>query len=79
MRVFTQAMFCMDCAMVIANGDTSGIENAELHLARMDVTLTGHAMIDGDADLGFCRDTCAGCGTTTSTDEWFTGWLDETV
>lgn len=74
---FTEAIFCPDCAIVIANGDTSGLEDPEAHLARMDATLTGRAIIGEDADLGFYTDTCNGCGEHTATDQWFAGWIEE--
>ena len=59
---------CGDCAIVIANGDASGIEDADAHLAAMDATLTGPTVVIGDADTGFRTDTCGACGTYTATD-----------
>jgi len=68
---------CGDCAIVIANGDASGIEDADAHLAAMDATLTGPTVVIGDADTGFRTDTCGACGTYTATDEWFDAITEE--
>jgi hypothetical protein len=71
----TEATFCPDCAIVIANGDTSGLADPDAHLARMDATLKGQAVIEGPDDLGFHPDTCDGCGEDTATDQWFAGLI----
>jgi hypothetical protein len=65
-------LVCADCAIVIANGDASGIEDAESHLAAMDRELATvrDVVIVGDADLGFHADTCGGCGYFAATDDW---------
>jgi len=68
---------CGDCAIVIANGDASGIEDADAHLAAMDATLTGPTVVIGDADTGFRTDTCGACGTYTATDERFDAITEE--
>ena len=63
---------CSDCAIVLVNGDTSGIEDAEAHLAAMDAELAGYGpvIVTGDPDGGFRTETCGACGTYTATDEW---------
>jgi hypothetical protein len=72
----TEFSVCSDCAIVIANGDTSGIEDAEAHLAAMDEALAGcrHVVIicsgEDCARGGFRTDTCGACGTCTATDGW---------
>ena len=69
----TEFVICQDCAMVIANGDSSGIADAAGHLAAMDVALAGvrDVVIVGPADTGFRTDTCGACDAYTATDEWF--------
>ena len=64
---------CADCAIVIANGDASGIEDADAHLAAMTAGLAGLAsvVIEGPADRGFVTDECGGCLGWMGTDEWF--------
>jgi hypothetical protein len=72
-----EIVLCSDCAIVIANGDTSGLgDRADAHLAAMDRELAGYDVIIGfPADLGFRTDTCGGCGTYTATDDWFAAEL----
>jgi hypothetical protein len=71
-----EIVVCADCAIVIANGDTSGLEDPEAHLARMDATLPadGHVVITctGETcDTGpFRTDTCGACGAYITTDQW---------
>jgi hypothetical protein len=72
---FCEFVVCPDCAIVIANGDTSGLEDPEAHLARMDATLPdGHVVITCYGDEcesgGFRTDTCGACGIHTATDQW---------
>jgi len=69
----TEFLVCADCAIVIANGDSSGIPDAAGHLAAMDVALAGvrNVVIVGAADTGFRTDTCGACDAYTATDEWF--------
>lgn len=69
----TEFVVCADCAIVIANGDSSGIPDAAGHLAAMDVELAGvrNVVIVGSADTGFRTDTCGGCAVYTATDDWF--------
>lgn len=75
-----EVLFCQDCALVIANGDFSGIEDPEAHGTKMDAALYGFcATVHEGADLGFHEDTCAGCGEHTATDQWFSGWLEPVV
>jgi hypothetical protein len=64
---------CADCAIVIANDDSSGIEDADAHLAAMTAGLAGLAsvVIEGPADTGFRTDECGGCLGWMGTDEWF--------
>jgi hypothetical protein len=64
---------CQDCAIVLANGDTSGLINPEDHLAAMDhglATVTD-VIVVGNADTGFRTDECGACGIWTATDSWF--------
>ena len=72
-----EVTICADCAIVIANGDASGIEDADAHLAAMDAHASGYVIVIGDADLGFRTDTCATCGTYTATDQWFDAIIEE--
>jgi hypothetical protein len=69
----TEFPVCADCAIVLVNGDASGIEDAETHLAAMDEYLSGvrNVIVIGQADRGFCTDTCGACGTYTATDDWY--------
>jgi hypothetical protein len=71
------AVFCQNCAMVITNGDASGIEDAEAHLSMMENHLDYPAII-GNESPGFRQDDCDGCGQRIISDQWFTGWLDAT-
>jgi hypothetical protein len=72
-REITEFVVCADCAIVLANGDSSGIPDAAGHLAAMDVELAGvrNVVIVGEADRGFCTDTCGACGTYTAADDWY--------
>lgn len=69
----TEFPVCSDCAIVLVNGDTSGLIDADAHLATMDEYLANvrNVVIVGDADTGFRTDTCGACGTYTATDAWF--------
>jgi hypothetical protein len=78
-REWRDATFCPDCAMVIANGDTSGIDNPDEHLAKMDEHLAGVSVALGLTDGGFRTETCDGCGIETATDQWFDGQMLVTV
>jgi hypothetical protein len=71
-RDYAEIVICTDCTMVIVNGDASGIEDAEAHLAAMDRELAGYGpvVVTGDPDGGFRTETCGACGTYTATDEW---------
>jgi hypothetical protein len=71
--LYVEILLCADCAIVIANGDSSGIEDADTHLAKMDAHLAGYAVVTEEADLGFHADTCGGCGDYLATDQWFHG------
>jgi hypothetical protein len=71
MKIKSEFVVCPDCAIVIANSDTSGLEDAEAHLARMDATITEPVIIDRESDRGFFAATCGACGTHTATDQWF--------
>ena len=76
---WVEVVFCPDCAIVIANGDTSGISGDRLagHLKAMDENLSGWwAHVDGDLDRGYCHETCSGCGSHGFSDQWFSGWLE---
>ena len=69
-KITHEFVVCPNCAMVIANSDTSGIEDPEAHLARMDATLPGgHVVVTGDTGA-FRADTCGACGLHTETDQW---------
>ena len=69
----TEFPICADCAIVLVNGDASGIEDADAHLAAMDEYLAGvrNVIVLGSADTGFRTDTCGACGTYTATDDWY--------
>lgn len=46
----SEAWFCVDCGVQIANGDLSGCEDAEAHLAAMDAESAlnpGHRVVSG--------------------------------
>jgi hypothetical protein len=72
-REITEFVVCPDCAIVIANGDSSGIEDADAHLDAMSRELAGvrNVVIVDKADTGFRTDTCGACGTYTGTDDWY--------
>lgn len=75
MKITHEFVVCPDCAIVIANGDTSGLEDPDAHLARMDATLPGGMVTitcSGDEceSGGFRTDTCGACGIYTATDQW---------
>lgn len=68
-----EIVVCQDCTMVLVNGDSSGIEDADAHLARMDATLPAGEVIftcDCDDHGGFRTETCGACGVYTATDDW---------
>lgn len=68
---WSEIVVCADCALVIVNGDSSGIEDAEAHFARMDAN-TGpfYIHVTGDPDGGYRHETCGACGEYLFTDEW---------
>jgi len=72
-REITEFVVCPDCAIVIANGDSSGIEDADAHLDAMSRELAGvrNVVIVDKADTGFRTDTCDACGAYTGTDDWY--------
>lgn len=79
---YAEIMLCPDCAIVIANGDASGIEDADTHLAAMDAHLTGYAFVACSGETcdetcgGFRTETCGGCGSYTATDGWHLGMVE---
>jgi hypothetical protein len=79
---WTEFLVCGDCAVVIANGDASGIEDADAHLAAMDEHLTGFAFIACSAEThdetcgGWRETTCGACGTYTATDDWHLAMME---
>jgi hypothetical protein len=73
---WTEFLVCPDCAVVIANGDASGLEDPAAHLAEMDRHLSGYAFVACSGETcdelcgGFRETTCGACGTYTATDGW---------
>lgn len=64
---YIEALACIDCALVIANNDYSGIEDQsrcdDITSALEDNSLNFHLIIDADVTQNFSSDPCGNCGT----------------
>lgn len=69
---------CVDCIMVIANGEATADTNTDEHVANMDAMWPaqdgwrlGYGNSDPDAsDLGFSWGSCDGCGSNLGGDRF---------
>jgi hypothetical protein len=67
--VIYEGWACVDCVMLIANGDDSGIDNPmrkHQEIASVGLDNLGHVVLacDGDCEGQFRTDSCDYCGTT---------------